>query len=289
MHRPSRHLRALVAMAGFGLLGVGCKRSEPPEQAQASSSGQALEHMSQMYQRMAEQYARMGPTMANDADWMTQMHAQMMHLQESMPGMTAMGPGSTGKGMMGGGMMGRGRMGPGMMGGPHMAMMMGIDRWHDQMARLNDDWAVQDDKAGHAELAELHRKTAELHRRAAREIEANRANPSETAAAGLDGASLYAMTCAACHGAQGQGVPGAFPALAGNSLLDGPADPIVHIVRSGLIGPVDVNGQHYNGAMPAFGGRLSNEQLAAILSYVRSAWGNHGDAVTAAQIAGATS
>ncbi len=56
---------------------------------------------------------------------------------------------------------------------------------------------------------------------------------------------------------------------------------IIDIVRHGLVGPVEVNGVAYNGAMPALEGRFSATQLAAIISYVRGAWGNHGSPVTA--------
>jgi mono/diheme cytochrome c family protein len=290
----------VVALSVAVMLGAACSGNRSEETPAPSSSAEPAQtlgddyaQMGAMYQRMADRYGRMGPAMAADARWMSEMHAQMTRLREYMPRMTGPSDGrGMGYGMMGHGMMGH-RMGPGMMRGPGMSAMMGswasgMDRWHDRMAERNEQWAAEAEQAGHPELAQLHRQIAELHRKAARDIETRaepfQPPPSGGGAAQLDGAVLYAVTCAACHGARGQGAPGAFPALAGNPLLDGPADPIIGIVRSGKTGPLEVDGQSYNGVMPSFDGRLSSAQLAAILTYVRSAWGNHGGAVTAAQI-----
>ncbi|MHB8283793.1 MAG: c-type cytochrome [Caulobacteraceae bacterium] len=90
------------------------------------------------------------------------------------------------------------------------------------------------------------------------------------AQAPADGAKLFAQNCSACHQLTGKGIPGAFPALAGDVLVQGPA-----------IGPakVVINGR---GGMPTFKAELSNQQIAAILTYVRSSWGNHAPAVTPA-------
>ena len=89
----------------------------------------------------------------------------------------------------------------------------------------------------------------------------------------LNGQSLFAENCAACHQASGQGVPGAFPALAGDRFVQGPAPPVAATVLNG------------RGGMPTFRNDLSDAQIAAVLSYVRSAWGNHAPAVDAATVA----
>lgn len=88
-----------------------------------------------------------------------------------------------------------------------------------------------------------------------------------------DGAKLFAQNCSACHQLTGKGIPGAFPALAGDVLVQGPA-----------IGPAKVvlNGR---GGMPTFKGELTNAQIASILTYVRSSWGNQALAVTPAVVA----
>lgn len=80
-------------------------------------------------------------------------------------------------------------------------------------------------------------------------------------------------------------MPGTFPPLAGNPVADGPASAIIHIVKDGLNGPITVNGTSYNGVMPHWAGTLSTDDIAAVITYVRSSWGNHGSAVTPAQVA----
>ncbi len=81
-------------------------------------------------------------------------------------------------------------------------------------------------------------------------------------------------TCVACHQAEGQGVPGAFPPLAGSDWVG--MDPVVlsKIVINGLAGPIEVNGVPYNGIMAALGPTLDDEEVAAVLSYIRQSWGN---------------
>jgi len=89
----------------------------------------------------------------------------------------------------------------------------------------------------------------------------------------LDGSKVYAQNCAACHQAAGQGVPGAFPPLAKNPKLLADPDYATLVVLFGLQGPIQVGGQTYNGAMPPFG-HLSDAQIAAVINFVRSSWGN---------------
>lgn len=109
---------------------------------------------------------------------------------------------------------------------------------------------------------------------------------STTAAAmPSSGASVYATNCSSCHQASGQGVSGTFPPLAGNSVVTGPATAVIRIVKAGLKGAISVKGTTYNGEMPAWSPSLSTNDIAAVVSYVRSSWGNHAGPVTAAQVA----
>jgi ubiquinol-cytochrome c reductase cytochrome b subunit len=98
------------------------------------------------------------------------------------------------------------------------------------------------------------------------------------------GAKIFAANCASCHGAQGQGIPGAFPPLAGNPDLNGDATKIVHTVLYGRTGPLSVKGTTYNGTMPPWKGTLSNADVANVLTFVRGSWGNHGTPVSAADV-----
>lgn len=84
--------------------------------------------------------------------------------------------------------------------------------------------------------------------------------------------------CASCHQAQGQGVPGAFPPLAGHIPdlynAEGGREYIINVVLYGLQGQIEVKGQTYNGVMNAWGGQLSDEEVAAVLNHELTSWGN---------------
>lgn len=111
---------------------------------------------------------------------------------------------------------------------------------------------------------------------------------SEKKAAGgakVDGAALYASLCVACHQASGLGLPGVFPPLAGSEWVLGKDSSAAAIVLYGITGPLQVKGTAYNGAMPAFKEQLDDAQIAAVLSHVRSQWGNGAAAVSAETVA----
>ena len=90
------------------------------------------------------------------------------------------------------------------------------------------------------------------------------------------GKKLFSANCVTCHQANGQGQPGQFPPLAGSEFVLGDAsNRLIAIVLKGLQGPVQVKGQAFNNAMQPWEGQYTDQQLAAILSYVRSDWGNN--------------
>jgi len=99
------------------------------------------------------------------------------------------------------------------------------------------------------------------------------------------GQQLFSANCSACHQETGEGLPGAFPALKGNAVVND-ADPAMHIhtVLFGLKGAT-VDGVKYDSEMPDFGGKLSDSDIADIVNYERSAWGNHGKPVTEKDVA----
>ncbi len=98
-----------------------------------------------------------------------------------------------------------------------------------------------------------------------------------------DPARVYRANCQACHQADGKGM-GSFPPLAGSSWVQGSEERLVRIVLNGLTGPITVDGKSYNSNMPGLP-KLSDEQVAAVLTYVRSEWGNSAPAVTAETVA----
>ncbi len=97
------------------------------------------------------------------------------------------------------------------------------------------------------------------------------------------GAQLFQQNCAACHQANGQGLKGAFPPLAGSDYIAEDPNRLLEVTVKGLSGPITVNGETYNNVMPAMS-YLSDEDLTAILNYVRNSWGNPGGRFTVAEV-----
>ena len=86
------------------------------------------------------------------------------------------------------------------------------------------------------------------------------------------GQQMYEQNCATCHQADGAGVGTTYPPLAGSDYIQDKATHI-DIVLNGLSGPITVKGQAYNGVMAAFG-TLNDFNVAAIITYERTSWGN---------------
>jgi nitrite reductase (NO-forming) len=108
---------------------------------------------------------------------------------------------------------------------------------------------------------------------------------SSTAERILFGERVYEANCLACHQAEGEGIPIAFPPLAGADFLNADRDRAIGVVLSGLDGAITVNGALFDGVMPAM--QLSDEDVANVLTYVYSQWGNSGQIVLPAEVAAA--
>jgi mono/diheme cytochrome c family protein len=99
------------------------------------------------------------------------------------------------------------------------------------------------------------------------------------------GAELYVDNCAGCHGSNGQGYAKAFPRIAGNStVLAGDPSSVIRLILDGSQLPATRTAPSEL-AMPGFGGRLSDDEVAQLASFVRQGWGNQAPAVAAAQVA----
>ena len=105
------------------------------------------------------------------------------------------------------------------------------------------------------------------------------AEPPAAAAALARGAKVYEQHCAQCHGDQGQGVPGAIAALAGNrAVLQADTTNLLRVVLQGGYLPATAGNPRPHG-MPPFRQVLGDEDVAAVLSFVRNAWGNQAPGV----------
>lgn len=89
----------------------------------------------------------------------------------------------------------------------------------------------------------------------------------------MDGKALFQKNCAACHQANGKGIPGAFPALAGNALVQGAPADVATVLLKG------------RGGMPDFSASLSDADIAQVLSYARASWGNKAGAIPDTEVA----
>jgi mono/diheme cytochrome c family protein len=100
------------------------------------------------------------------------------------------------------------------------------------------------------------------------------------------GRQLFESNCALCHNTDGTGRPGSAPPFVKSEWAHGPAARMIRIPQNGLAGPVKVNSQVWSqgSAMGPMGAGLSDEDLANVLSYIRTSWGNTGTPVTPEQV-----
>lgn len=93
----------------------------------------------------------------------------------------------------------------------------------------------------------------------------------------LVGRRVY-NSCMGCHQADGEGIPSKFPPLVQSRWVLGDQAVLVRILLHGLDGPIEVRGMNYRGQMPAWE-RLSDQEIAGVLTYIRNTWGNEASAV----------
>jgi len=99
------------------------------------------------------------------------------------------------------------------------------------------------------------------------------------------GAVAYTR-CAVCHTPSGEGMPGVYPPLAGSPWVTGPAIRPIAVVLHGVQGPIVVKGVTYSNAMMPYGTGvpMSDAEVAAVVTHIRSSWGNGASAVTEAEV-----
>jgi mono/diheme cytochrome c family protein len=97
------------------------------------------------------------------------------------------------------------------------------------------------------------------------------------------GKKEYATYCMSCHQANGKGITGAFPPLAGNANLKD-IGLVVKTVRTGKTGHVTIEGKSFNSTMPPIGAGFSAKEVAEVATYIRNRWGNAFGGVTVKQV-----
>jgi nitrite reductase (NO-forming) len=96
------------------------------------------------------------------------------------------------------------------------------------------------------------------------------------------GKTTYMQTCFACHQAEGQGIPNAFPPLAKSDYLNADVNRAIDIILNGKTGEIKVNGETYNSIMTKQ--NLNDEEVANVLTYIYNSWGNSKKTVTAKMV-----
>jgi mono/diheme cytochrome c family protein len=97
------------------------------------------------------------------------------------------------------------------------------------------------------------------------------------------GHQVYTTHCITCHQADARGIAGSFPPLRGTEWILGDEGRLIRLLLHGMCGPIEVDGETYDNVMTPHG-FLSDEQIAAVLTYVRSHFGNEAGPISPAQV-----
>ncbi len=99
------------------------------------------------------------------------------------------------------------------------------------------------------------------------------------------GEKVFKKECLACHQADGSGVPMMFPPITESEIINGENDQLILLVLNGLKGPIEIKGEQYNSIMPPMKDHLDDQEIADLLSYLRSSFGNSADKITPSEVA----
>ena len=135
------------------------------------------------------------------------------------------------------------------------------------------------DEFGETQLAEMEKRKLASNIRQPHEVNDN-LDKEELSG----GEKVYSFYCGTCHQRNGQGASGRFPPLAKASYVTGDKNLLISIVLKGMEGPIEVNGEQYNGTMPQHS-FLGDEEIANVLTYIRENFGNKASAVTPEEVA----
>ncbi|WP_430813564.1 c-type cytochrome [Carboxylicivirga sp. RSCT41] len=97
------------------------------------------------------------------------------------------------------------------------------------------------------------------------------------------GKIIYKRHCLSCHQSNAGGIPKMYPPLSDNKVISGDKEPLIDIILNGMSGEIEVNGETYNGVMASYQ-NLTDKDIADVLNYLRSGFGNSGDNITAGDV-----
>lgn len=269
-----------------------CRGSEDPGRAGAPDTTPApadTARLGVIYTRLNEAYdslmARYEATASETPAEEQQLYRSMAEMHAQADGMhRAMMGGGTGRGTMGRGMMGRSMGRGGMMGSGMHGGISTVREWDEQMLGMHRAMAAMHRQGGSHDMAAMHERMAQLYGEALRETPSGEVVAPEPEGETPSGADVFGRNCAACHGAEGRGMASVFPPLAGSAWVTGQGQTPIRIVLYGLQGSIQVGENTFNGMMPAFGARLSDREIASVLSYIRSSWGNSAPGISPADV-----
>jgi mono/diheme cytochrome c family protein len=146
--------------------------------------------------------------------------------------------------------------------------------WYSQMESMHQQMASRHEQMNQTKKAKQHRQMGNGFGKMKNMVPqddqtSNEPVNNEADPALLDGANLYSQNCATCHGRNGQGFGNGFPPLVDSEWITGDKSIPLRIIRDGLRGRIEVNGETYSGTMPSFKARLSLAEIAAITNYLR--------------------
>ena len=110
----------------------------------------------------------------------------------------------------------------------------------------------------------------------AHEVEQPSVGTAAPSTKAVKGDQIFIGVCQTCHQATGLGVAGQYPPLVGSEWVNRDVETPIRIVLYGLEGPVTVKGVSYNNKMPHFHDKLSDDEIAAVVTHIRTTWGNNG-------------
>ena len=266
----------LLSFAGILIILAACSKQKkrPVSQQQQPSWSASFDSLREQYRSLHMAYAQDSTRMPKQVQ---QMYGHMRNLWGSMVGlhsgmMEMMGGGrmKNGRGMMGRMNNGHGMMGLGKQPGQSMLRFQEMSQ---QMVSYCQGMQQMMTQAGDSQMAARYGRMMNQAQHMMSQIPTDTIStsaPPEKSVTGLNGASLFASNCSSCHGSNGEGFGNVFPPLNGSSIVKGDKETLTKIVLDGLQGNITIKGNQYNNIMPAFRSSLNNDEIAAILTYIRS-------------------